>query len=145
MRDYQQGKVYGWERNFKEGPWSNFNEIQTIVNYIWNDLSLKYPPQVDKLHNKDKALGRANRLKVYFPEKGASLLTILHELAHSLTAKVDDYTHQHNEYFVGMYMTLLNKYLGYEYPVLWYLANKYGVQFQLNVRPLIEDGQSIYG
>lgn len=67
--------------------------------------------------------------------------TVLHEVAHSMLDLGELGGHQHNEFFVGLFMELLETYLGYEKLILFYTANKANVKFELNVKPIIIDGR----
>lgn len=131
MRDFQQDRVYKWERPLISGAWVEFENIQPIVDYMWSDLGFEHPPRVKLMHkNVTRWAGQANRLNLWFPERGASTRTIIHELAHSLTCNIDGESNLHNEWFVGVYMTLLEKYMDIPAPYLWYTAEKAGVRYE---------------
>lgn len=90
MRDFQQNKVYTWETQFPSGRIIEFDFIQGYVNYVWEDLGLKYPPKVRPIAKQTrKWAGKANRYSVWLHETGSTEHTILHELAHSLTIDID--------------------------------------------------------
>lgn len=144
MRDFQRQRVYNWQDQYikYEGRSFTFDQLQAIVNQIWVDFHLLYPPKVVPLHKNSKNLGMADRNKIFFPEEGITTeATVLHEVAHSMLDLGELGGHQHNEFFVGLFMELLETYLGYEKLILFYTANKANVKFELNVKPIIIDGR----
>jgi hypothetical protein len=142
MRDYQREKVYDWERqHVKNGKRIGFKDIQKYVNRIWAEMGLKYPPKVDRLPKQAiKREGDATRTKVRFHET-ATEATILHELAHSMTANINGLSHQHNEYFVGLYMVLLEKFLNINMLYLWYTADMCRIKYIKYMEAKIVDNE----
>ncbi len=138
MKDYQQYKVYSWESSFPEGQWVPYDQCQSIIDYIWFDMKLKNSPRLKPLLG-HKWAGKANRLNVFLPERGASTKTIIHELAHSMTMNVDGLGHQHGPRFVGVYMVMLEKYIKLPMAMLVYTAKKDNVDFDLYAKPAITD------
>lgn len=140
MRDYQKSTVYKWERqNIKSGAFIGFKNIQDYVNETWDKMGLKYPPIVKPLPNQVRKIGGdATRTVVRFPDTGTFEATILHELAHSMTATIDGPSHQHNEYFVGMVMVLYEKFLGVDPFFMWYTAQKDGIKFEKFMKPIMQ-------
>lgn len=130
MRDFQKSRVYKWENQFPEGDWIDFYTAQIVVDYVWKDMGLEYPPKVQSMHKNDRHAGKANRLSVLIPENGCSTKTLLHELAHSLTFDIDGAGNWHGVWFVGVYMKLMEKFLGVPLPLLWYSANAEGVKYE---------------
>lgn len=141
MQDFQQNLLYRWENEFidKRGQYLKFDEIKPVVDYVWEQEGLKYPPLVDVLHHNDKAEARGCRNSVWFHPRGTTTKTVLHELAHALTADFEYGTNMHGPDFVGMYMKLLEKYMGYPLPFLMYTAHKIGLKFNILARCPFKD------
>lgn len=60
-----------------------------MVDAIWSDLGLRYPPCVEPLpRHATTTLARANRLAVFLPARIPSWC-LLHELAHAMTTTDD--------------------------------------------------------
>ena len=88
-RDCQRGRVYDWE-NRTIAPLDRsmvpFCHGQGIVEAIWTEMGLRYPPKVEPMPRQSTAtLADATRLRIRLPEKTPSWC-ILHELAHAMTA-----------------------------------------------------------
>lgn len=130
MRDFQQHRLYRWESQFPEGSWVAYENVQGIINHVWSAMGYEHPPLVRPLHPNDKAAARGDRLGIYIPKMGVSTKTILHELAHSITGRIDGSTNMHNEFFVGVYMHLLEKFMNVPKPLQWYSAQKDGLEFE---------------
>ena len=145
MHDYQQNRVYAWEqKDVPAGDWIPFENVQESINYIWFQMGLKYSPKVSLMRDSIKWAGKANRNKVFIPAAGCSSQTLLHELAHSMTMNQDGVGHQHNEYFVGIYMILIEKFMNIAAPVLWYTAKLNRVKYKIGVKPTIIDSGVFY-
>lgn len=140
MRDFQKQVVYNWEKTLKHGNFVDFSRIQEYVNTIWEKEGLNYPPVVKMFpkHTKTRE-GDATRFELRFHGRGTSELTILHELAHSMTYSVNGETDNHGPVFVGVYMTLLEKYIDIPKFLLWYTAEQKGVKFDKFAKPTIID------
>jgi hypothetical protein len=69
------------------------------------------------------------------PAHGATEKTILHELAHSMTATHDGYIDAHGPKFVGVYMRLLCHHLSVPLPLLIYSASKAGLDYDIHAKP----------
>ncbi len=144
MMDYQRGKVYAWEEYLETGKNIPFDDIQKYVNAVWENSGLKYPPLVAKMpKNRTKAIADATRFKIRFHGDCCERI-ILHEIAHSMTASVDDKSHQHNDVFVGVYMGLMERFMGLSANMLEQSATMCGVKFNQNKKPRILDGFGIY-
>lgn len=141
IEDRQQYAVYAWENHVltRRGQHLKFDEIQPVVDYIWNQEGLKYPPKVQTLTGNDKAAGRGNRVGLWFKKTGADTILVIHELAHSLTSDFEYGSNWHNADFLGIYMKLLEKYAGYQLPLLIYTAKKFNLKFNLLATPPFKD------
>lgn len=136
-RDSQKQRVYKWEESFlpaKDHSLVPFDNIQGIVNYIWQNENLQYPPIVKKKLNGKKHIGFGSRTKISFNPVPIPTWIIIHELTHSLTSNLET-SAGHNEDFVGMYIYLLSKYLNIPMSELTESLDKSCIRYNLNVRP----------
>ena len=138
MRNYQRQRVYDWENKILPGYDKSlvvFDDIQTIVNYVWEDQGLKYPPIIEPLFKGNKkAWARGCRETLYFfVEDRYPTWVILHEMTHALTNDL------HGPDFVGIYMRLLTKYLKVPLPVLTYTAQNANVNYNITSKPYFID------
>lgn len=147
LRDTQKSKVYAWESE-KISPLDRshvpFDQIQNIVNYVWSNEGLKYPPKVSEMPaNARKVLATGERMNLRFPARGVATWVILHELAHSLNSSIDDIDNEDNDRhgpnFVGLYMQLLIKYLKLDQIMLLGTARMHKVKVNVLARPLFLD------
>lgn len=137
--DYQQRKVYNWENQYihpRDKSRIPFEQVQGIVNWIWEQEGYKYPPEVRAMPRQNKtAVASANRLSILVRES-VSTSVLLHELAHSMMESVDGRQGlrggAHGPLFMGMYIKLLNKYLKSDMVELLYTCRKHGVEFDLS-------------
>jgi hypothetical protein len=113
MQDKQKQKVYRWEGK-EVAPHDKtivlFDNIQSIVNYVWADFGLEHPPLVGKQFHKKTTKADATRLVVRFGEKTHTWI-ILHELSHSATSLCSGESNHHGSLFMGIYLQLLHRYL----------------------------------
>lgn len=137
--DPQKNRVYSWENEHiapKDKSKVAFENTQMLVNYIWENEGLKNPPKVVPMPKNDKtALAKANRMEMFVRETIPTWV-VLHELSHSLTCTFDGDSDLHGSWFVGMYMKLVEKYLGIPLPVLMYTAKKSNVEFEITAKPI---------
>jgi hypothetical protein len=135
MQDTQKNKVYKWESITvapKDKTRVPFEQIQSIVDYVWKQEGLEYPPQVmQKLHKKTYSAS-ANRLHIKFGEKTYTWL-ILHEIAHSITSDCSGLSNMHGALFMGIYLKLLKKYLHLD---LLESAERFGLQIKEDAEPV---------
>jgi hypothetical protein len=144
MRDFQQSLVYKWEDTLPMGKVLPFDQITPYVKTVWEGMGLKHPPLVKPMPKQmRKHLADANRSTVRFHEECCERI-ILHELAHSMTCHLDGLSHQHNDVFVGVYMKLLEKFLGLNPLMLYFSAQKFGVKYDISAKPRITDDQVFY-
>lgn len=141
-RDYQKQRLYDWQhKHIPDGGIVKIENAQAIVNHIWAEEGLKFPPQVDLIDCRTtKWAGKANRLKIYLQPQ-VTLRTVLHEMAHSMTADINDMrgTMQHGPWFVGVYAKLIAKYLNVSMPLMLYTLNKERVDIDINAYPIFLD------
>jgi hypothetical protein len=82
-----------------------------MVDAIWAETGLKYPPAVEPLPRQSSAtLASATRLSIFLPAKTPSWC-LLHELAHAMTSDVDGNSDGHGPVFMGVYIKLIARYL----------------------------------
>lgn len=141
-RDYQKSKVYAWEwdtfrsKDTSKIPHAN---AQGLIDYIWTQEGLLYPPRVEVLDKRTtRWAGKANRRNIWLPEYTTNSV-IIHELSHSMTCNVDDVSDGHGKQYVGVYMKMLDKYMKVPMPMLMYTAQKHGVQYDITTKPWCVD------
>lgn len=143
-RDYQKSKLYAWENLIispKDHNIIPYDQLQNIVDYIWNQESLRYPPRVIPLPKQATSKWAcANRLKIEAPEKGLPSWVLIHELCHCLTITFEnDHPNggAHGPIFVGIYMKLIEKYVKIPLSLLMYTAKENDVDFDISAIPLL--------
>jgi hypothetical protein len=110
--DYQRSRVYAWEDRYvhlKDTSIVPLDQTQGIVDYVWVQAGLSYPPKVRELsRNASTTAANANRLSIRIPAEGISTTILLHEIAHSMTTDAaSGRTHAHRPRFVGVFIKLL--------------------------------------
>ncbi len=113
-RDFQRSRVYAWENRFiapRDKSFVSFAAAQGMVNAIWSEMGLEYPPKVEPLPTQAKAtVASATRLSIFLPERIPSWC-LLHEIAHAMTSTMDGQSDGHGASFMGVYVRLLGQYL----------------------------------
>ena len=113
-RDFQRSRVYAWENRVvapRDPSFIALPEAQGMVNAIWSEMGLNYPPKVEPLPTHAKAtIASASRLSIFLPERTPSWC-LLHELAHAMTSTMDGHSDGHGGMFMGVYLQLLGRYL----------------------------------
>ena len=113
-RDRQRRRVYAWENQIvvpRDPTTLPFSAAQGMVDAIWADMGLHYPPEVAPLPRQATATtARADRLSLFLPERTPSWC-LLHELAHAMTTAADGRSDGHGSVFMGIYLQLLSRYL----------------------------------
>lgn len=113
-RDYQRSRVYAWERVEVSPHGSSlvpFAAAQGMVDAIWAELGLRYPPTVEKLPRQSRrVLAHATRLVLRLPQS-VPCWCLLHELAHAMAATHEGELDLHGPRFMGLYLRLLTGYL----------------------------------
>lgn len=142
--DYQKSRVYKWEREVCprfDKSLVPFEQAQAIVDYIWADMGLEFPPKVKEMPKQNRNYaGKANR-NVVILDGAQPTFVIVHELAHSMTLHRElGIDSRHGPKFVGMYMKLLERYCNVPLPVLMYTAAEvHDVDYDLSVKPVFLD------
>jgi hypothetical protein len=141
-RDHQRAKVYAWEdRVIVPRDQSNlpFAQAQGLVNAIWSELGLRFPPEVQRLPPQARIrVADANRLTLRLRENTPSWC-VLHELAHALTSAHDGRSDGHGPLFVGIYVQLLAKYMRLDAKWLLRTLAEADIQVTAEARPLFVD------
>jgi hypothetical protein len=78
VRDHQRGRVYAWEKRFvAPGDSSSiaFAQAQGMVDAIWADMGLGFPPKVMRLPRQARArVADATRLLIRLPDTTSSCM-----------------------------------------------------------------------
>jgi hypothetical protein len=140
--DRQRARVYAWEDRHVAPHGSDlvpFAAVQPMVNAIWAEMGLRYPPSVEPLPRQARRLqADANRLRLRVPEQLPSWV-LLHELAHALTSTHDGESDGHGPRFMGLYLQLLDRYLRLPAASLEASLLQAGIMFDLSARPVFLD------
>jgi hypothetical protein len=88
-----------------------FSATQAMVDAIWSDMGLRYPPAVTSLSRQARStIARADRLSILLSDWTPSWC-LLHEMAHAMTGHADGRSDGHGPLFMGIYIQLLARYL----------------------------------
>jgi hypothetical protein len=118
-----------------------FAAAQGMVDAIWADLGLKYPPAVERLPRQARrTVARANRLALYLPEETPDWC-LLHELAHALSTTSDGVSDGHGPVFMGLYVRLLVRYVRLPEAKLLASLREAGVDVEPDAKPVFLDAQ----
>ncbi len=113
-----------------------FAGAQGMVDAIWADLGLKYPPAVERLPRQARRIvASANRLSLYLPEETPDWC-LLHELAHALSTTADGVSDGHGTVFMGLYVKLLARYLRLPEAKLLASLHEAGIKVNPDARPV---------
>ena len=141
-RDSQRGRVYAWENRIiapRDSTFVAFARAQSMVDAIWTEIGLKYPPAVELLPRQSSAtLASATRLSVFLPAKTPSWC-LLHELAHAMTTDVDGSSDGHGPIFMGVYLKLISRYLRLDPDRLLESAAVAGIAVTSDANPIFVD------
>ncbi len=141
-RDYQRARVYAWEDRVV-APCNRgsvlYAAAQGMVDAIWADLGLRFPPKVERLPGQARRLEvDASRLRLRLPGAVPSWL-LLHELAHSLSSSHVGTSDGHGPEFMGLYIQLLVRYMRFPEAELRQFAAADGIDVSLNAQPMFSD------
>ncbi len=116
-----------------------FATAQGMVDAIWADLGLRYPPLVERLpHQARRTVASANRLALYLPAATPEWC-LLHELAHAMSTHADGVSDGHGPVFVGLYVKLLVRYVRLDESDLLASLSKAGIEVVRNARAVFVD------
>jgi hypothetical protein len=145
-RDAQRSRVYAWEDRVVGRGDSTvipFAAAQGMVDAIWADLDLRFPPKAEALPKQSRRLqADGSRLRIRLPESFPSWL-LLHELAHALTSSHDGVSDGHGPGFMGVYIRLLVRYARLPEAALLQSAKAAGIRVTRDATPSFIDGVTI--
>ena len=131
--------MYAWENQIvvpRDPTTLPFSAAQSMVDAIWADMGLHYPPEVAPLPRQATATAaRADRLSLFLPERTPSWC-LLHELAHAMTTTADGRSDGHGSVFMGIYLQLLSRYLRLDPADLRQSLQAAGIAVTLNAHPV---------
>lgn len=137
--DRQRARVYAWEDAVITKADTSvvpFSLAQGMVDAIWSEFGLLYPPKVERLPRQSRRLtADGSRLRLRLPELIPSWL-LLHELAHALSSAADGASDGHGRDFMGLYVNLLSRYLRLPAVELIRSATEAGIKIDPDARPL---------
>jgi len=141
-RDSQRGRVYAWE-NRTIAPHDStlvpYGRAQAMVDAIWADMRLQFPPGVEKLPSQSSAtLASATRLSIFLPAQIPSW-RLLHEIAHAMTSDIDGSSDGHGPIFMGVYLKLIARYLRLDPDRLLESAAVAGIAVTSDANPIFVD------
>ncbi len=138
-RDWQRGRVYAWESRIvapRDTTFVEYCAAQSMVDAIWSDMDLRYPPAVEPLARQaSTTVASADRLSIFLPARTPSWL-LLHEIAHAMTSDADGSSDGHGEVFLGLYVQLLVRYLRLDQKTLLASLQDEGIAIAVNARPV---------
>ncbi len=141
-RDQQRSRFYAWEDAViapLDPSRVSFAAAQGMVDAIWADQDLRYPPRVEALPPQSRrCLGDATRLTIRLPPVFPSWL-LLHELAHAMSSTHDGDSDGHGPVFVGLYVQLLRRYLRMPAVELISSLGREGIVLESDARPVFLD------
>jgi hypothetical protein len=140
-RDTQRGRVYRWEDRVvapHDRTTIPFAAAQAMVDAIWAELGLRYPPAVERLSSRGTTIAAANRLSLFLPEQ-VPAWCLLHELAHAMSTTQDGVSDGHGPVFVGLYVGLLVRYLRLDEAALLESLRAEGIRVRVGARPVFLD------
>jgi hypothetical protein len=141
-RDRQRRRVYAWEGRVVapcDPTILLFPDAQAVVDAIWSDMGLRYPPAVGPLPRQASAtIARADRLSILLAERTPSWC-VLHELAHAMTSHADGRSDGHGPLFVGVYVRLIVRYLRLDPQLLTDSLRHAGIEIAGDARPVFVD------
>lgn len=115
VRDAQKSGLYRWERKMiapHDKSLVNPTHLQVIVDHVWAEVGLQYPPKVKVLPKQNKSCwADATRTEIRVQSAGIPTWVLLHELAHSMTSDSEGHSHRHGPVFLATYIKLVCKYI----------------------------------
>ena len=116
-----------------------FPDAQAVVDAIWSDMGLRYPPAVVPLPRHATAtIASANRLSIWLADRTPSWC-LLHELAHAMTSHAGGHSDGHGPLFVGVYLRLIERYLRLDPQMLIDSLQDVGIEIVRDASPVFVD------
>jgi hypothetical protein len=110
-----------------------------MVDAIWSDMDLRYPPAVERLSRRATAtMASANRLSLFLPDR-TSAWCLLHEIAHAMSTTDDGCSDGHGPIFIGLYVRMLVRYLRINEAYLLASLRDAGISIARDARPVFLD------
>ena len=112
----------------------SYNNAQSVVDYVWNQLELQHPPKIYPLAKQNvHAEAKGSRCAIYIRENVATWV-LLHEISHALTSN-HEYSDLHGADFVGMYFKLLERFLNIPGPYMLFTLKQSNININLAAKP----------
>lgn len=141
-RDCQRSRVYRWERQVvapRDRSLIPRTAAQPMVDAIWAEMGLAYPPRVESLPTRFQArLADADRLTIRLAQQVPSWC-LLHEIAHAMTMDHDGRGDGHGPIFMGVYLQLLSRYMRLDAAFLQQSLREAAIAVQLQATPIFAD------
>src|SRR3954470_21296662 len=141
--DRQRTKVFTWEERFiapRDPSSIAFAQAQGMVDAIWAEVGLHYPPKVETLPRQSRStVADANRLTIRLADVSPSWW-LLHELAHAMTTTYDGQSDGHGPKFMGLYAQLLTRCLRVPTDALLTSLHAVGIAIDMQAVPVFVDG-----
>ena len=141
-RDSQRARVYVWEEQFvapRDQTSIMFAQAQGMVDAIWADMGLRFPPKVERLPRQARCtVADDTRLSIRLPQSSPSWC-LLHELAHAMSSTHDGQSVGHSPVFMGLYAQMIVRYLHVPIERLAQSLASAGIKAELTARPIFTD------
>ena len=141
-RDWQRSRVYAWEERFvvpHDPSQVAFARAQGMVDAIWADMGLRFPPKVERLPRQARCtLADASRLSIRLADHNPSWC-LLHELAHAMSSTHDERSDGRGPQFMGLYTRLLIRYLRLSADALSESLDGAGIDVDTQAKPVFLD------
>jgi hypothetical protein len=116
-----------------------FDAAQSMVDAIWSDMELRFPPGVERLSRRATVtVASANRLSLFLPDRTPAWC-LLHEIAHAMSTTIDGCSDGHGPVFMGLYVQLLIRYLRRDETLLLASLRDAGISTAHDARPVFLD------
>lgn len=116
-----------------------FAAARSMVDAIWSDMDLRYPPAVERLSRRaTTTIASANRLALCLRDRTPAWC-LLHELAHAMSTTDDGRSDGHGPVFMGLYVRLLVRYLRLDEVRLLASLRDAGISVARDARPVFLD------
>lgn len=140
VRDHQRSRVYAWEERFvAPRDLSSIEFTQCVVDGIWADMGLRFPPKIVRLPGHTRStVADATRLRIRLAGTTPSWC-LLHELAHAMSSTHDGESDGHGATFMGLYAQMLIRYLRVPAHVLGTSLCEAVIEVDMRARPIFLD------
>jgi hypothetical protein len=137
-RDRQRARVYAWEARVvapRDPSAIAFHAAQGMVDAIWSEMDLRYPPKVEALPAQARTrIADADRLTLRLRPQTPSWC-LLHEIAHAMSTTQEGDSDGHGPSFMGIYVRLLVRYLRLGEAELLQSLTEAGIRVSNGARP----------